>query len=64
VLVMDDADQAGAAVRAANRRLAAHQQIRGHTIWQEEDFPRTLTMKARRPLIEARLRELGVGETA
>src|SRR5439155_22686497 len=64
ILVMEDSARADEAVRAANHRLAAHQQIRGHTVWPDEDFPRTLTMKARRPVIEARLRELGVGETA
>lgn len=64
VLVMHEPTQAAAAVKAANRRLAPHQQIRGHTLWPDEDFPRTLTMKARRPLISERLRTMGVGETA
>lgn len=50
------------ALRAANGRLAAHQQIRGYTIWPEEDFPRTLTLKPRRPIIQARLKEMGVGD--
>lgn len=64
VLVMHDPAQAEAAVKAANRRLAPHQQIRGHTLWPDEDFPRTLTLKARRPVISERLKEMGVGETA
>ena len=64
VLVTEHPEQADEAIRSANRRLSGHQQIRGYTIWPEEDFPRTLTMKARRPLIEARLKELGVGEVA
>jgi long-chain acyl-CoA synthetase len=64
VLVMHEPDRAAAAVRAANKRLAAHQQIRGHTLWPDDDFPRTLTMKPRRPIISARLKEMGVGETA
>ena len=64
ILVMHDASNADDAVKTANRRLAPHQQIRSHTLWPDEDFPRTLTMKARRPVISERLRELGVGETA
>jgi long-chain acyl-CoA synthetase len=64
VLVTEQPEQADEAIRATNRRLSGHQQIRGYTIWPDEDFPRTLTMKARRPLIEARLKELGVGEVA
>jgi long-chain acyl-CoA synthetase len=65
VLVFHEAGaRADDVVKSANRRLAAHQQIRGYTVWPEEDFPRTLTLKARRPAIEARLQELGVGETA
>jgi long-chain acyl-CoA synthetase len=64
ILVMNDASTTDEAVKTANRRLAPHQQIRGHTLWPDEDFPRTLTMKARRPLISERLRELGIGETA
>jgi long-chain acyl-CoA synthetase len=64
VLVMHEPERAEEAVKAANKRLGAHQQVRGHSLWPEEDFPRTLTMKPRRPMIEARLREMGVGETA
>ena len=64
VLVMHEPGRAEEVVKAANRRLAPHQQIRGHTVWPEEDFPRTLTMKPRRPPIEQRLKEMGVGETA
>jgi long-chain acyl-CoA synthetase len=58
ILAMHDPGQASVAVKAANGRLSAHQQIRGFTLWPEDDFPRTLTMKARRPVIEARLPEL------
>ncbi|MCC7107529.1 MAG: AMP-binding protein [Chloroflexi bacterium] len=58
ILAMHEPAQASAAVKSANGRLSAHQQIRGFTLWPEDDFPRTLTMKARRPVIEARLPEL------
>ena len=64
VLVMHDPERAEEAVKAANKRLGAHQQVRGHSLWPEDDFPRTLTMKPRRPVIEEQLREMGVGETA
>lgn len=49
VLLMDDPSQAKAVVQLANKQLASHQQIRGFTIWPEQDFPRTHTLKVRRP---------------
>ncbi len=58
VLLASDADAAAAAVKATNRHLGIHQRVRGTTLWPDEDFPRTLTLKARRPEIEARLRVL------
>ncbi|MCK5646929.1 MAG: AMP-binding protein, partial [Anaerolineales bacterium] len=35
-------------IRTANACLAPHQQIHGYTIWPEEDFPRTHTLKVKR----------------
>jgi long-chain acyl-CoA synthetase len=61
VLLTSDADAAAAAVKAVNRRLAIHQRVRGTTLWPDDDFPRTLTLKARRPEIEARVRALRAG---
>ncbi|HZU07800.1 MAG TPA: AMP-binding protein [Chloroflexota bacterium] len=58
VLLASDPAQAAAAVKAVNRQLAVYQRIRGMTLWPEEDFPRTLTMKPRRAEIEPRVREL------
>ncbi|HEU5381392.1 MAG TPA: AMP-binding protein [Ktedonobacteraceae bacterium] len=49
VLLMEDADQARAAIQQANKQLASHQQVRGFTIWPETDFPRTHTLKVKRP---------------
>jgi long-chain acyl-CoA synthetase len=49
VLLMDDASQAKSAIQQANKQLASHQQIRGFTIWPETDFPRTHTLKVKRP---------------
>src|SRR5436853_3705737 len=34
---------AGDVVRGANQRLAAHQQIRRHTVWPDDSFPMTPT---------------------
>ncbi|HLH21051.1 MAG TPA: AMP-binding protein [Chloroflexota bacterium] len=58
VLLASDADAAAAAVKAVNRHLAIHQRVRSTTLWPDEDFPRTLTLKPRRPEIETRLRTL------
>ena len=42
----------------ANRQLASHQRIRTHSVWSGDDFPRTHTMKIKKPLVlEAILRE-------
>jgi long-chain acyl-CoA synthetase len=64
VLVMEDPSQVETAVERANKQLAAHQRIRTHTIWPEEDFPRTHTLKVRRPEVERRLREMATPERA
>jgi long-chain acyl-CoA synthetase len=49
ILLMEDPSQAKAAIHQANKQLAPHQQIRGYTIWPETDFPRTHTLKVKRP---------------
>ncbi len=43
------------AVRRANARLAPHQRARGYTLWPDDDFPRTNTLKVKRPEVEAYL---------
>jgi long-chain acyl-CoA synthetase len=48
VLLMDDASKAKTVIQQTNKQLASHQQIRGFTIWPEEDFPRTNTLKVKR----------------
>ena len=55
VLLTDDADSAEAVVRDANAHLAGHQQIRGWSVWPEEDFPRTASLKVKKRLILERL---------
>ena len=58
VLVLADAAQEEAVIQAANAKLAPHQQIRGSTVWPDEDLPRTHTLKVRKPDILARLDDL------
>ncbi|MFN2418549.1 MAG: AMP-binding protein, partial [Candidatus Limnocylindria bacterium] len=49
VLILLDGADAAAVVREANTKLGGHQQIRGHSTWPDEDFPRTPSMKVRKP---------------
>ena len=55
VLVMDDPAMAEDVIRDANGQLGAHQQIRAHSIWADEDFPRTHTLKVKKREVIARL---------
>ncbi len=50
-LVMDDADKAQEAVAWTNGQLAEQQRIRGFTVWQDEDFPRTHTLKVKKQMV-------------
>ena len=64
VLLLDDPADEDAVIRAANTRLAPHQQIRGTTLWPDADLPRTHTLKVRKPDILARLGDLERPATA
>jgi long-chain acyl-CoA synthetase len=64
VLLLDDPAMADAVVRDANAQLGAHQQIRGVTIWPDEDLPRTLTLKVKKRIVLDRLAELERGVAA
>jgi len=55
ILLLDDADKAKAIVQQVNKQLASHQQVRGFTIWPNDDFPRTHTMKVKRQDVLAML---------
>jgi len=57
VLLMADTSAAEAVVRDANAQLGAHQQIRSHSIWPDEDFPRTPTLKVKKRVILERLND-------
>jgi long-chain acyl-CoA synthetase len=61
VLLADDPSVAELVVRDANARLAGHQQIRGWSVWPDEDFPRTPSMKVKKRLVIEAL-ERGDGE--
>ena len=61
VLLLDDPSTADTVVRDANAQLGAHQQIRGVTIWPDEDFPRTHTLKVKKRIVLDRLAELENG---
>jgi len=51
VLLLRDADEAADVVRTANTQLAPNQQIRGFSVWPEEDLPRTSTLKVKKATI-------------
>jgi long-chain acyl-CoA synthetase len=53
VVILSDRADADAVMRQANAQLGGHQQIRGITPWPEDEFPRTTTLKVKRPEIVA-----------
>ena len=54
-LILEDADAAQEVVAWANGQLAEQQRVRGFTVWPEEDFPRTHTLKVRKPVVIDRI---------
>ena len=50
-LILDNADTAPEAVSWTNGQLAEQQRIRGFTIWPDEDFPRTHTLKVKKQIV-------------
>jgi long-chain acyl-CoA synthetase len=64
VLLLDDPGQAEAVVRDANARLGAHQQIRGWTIWPDDDLPRTAALKVKKHIVLERLAEMAARPAA
>ena len=55
VLLLDDAGAASAIVRDANGKLSGPQQIRGHSVWPDDDLPRTHTLKVKKGVLMERL---------
>jgi long-chain acyl-CoA synthetase len=55
LLEKPDPDKAKAIIQQANKQLAPHQQIKGFTLWPEDDFPRTHTLKVKRQEVQQEL---------
>ena len=55
VLLLDNSSNglqdSRAIIDSVNSRLADHQRITSHSVWPEEDFPRTHTLKVRKALV-------------
>ena len=50
-LLLDDGTDPAHAVRSANAALADHQRIQGFTVWTDDDFPRTHTLKVKKQVV-------------
>ena len=50
-LILEDAEEAEEIVSWANGQLAEQQRIRSFTVWPEEDFPRTHTLKVKKGVV-------------
>lgn len=50
-LILADDHDPEAIVSWANAQLAEQQHVRGFTVWPEEDFPRTHTLKVKKPAL-------------
>lgn len=65
VLLMREGESAaGDIVEQVNAGLASYQRIQGFTVWPEEDFPRTHTLKVRKHLVLEKLQKDKSSETA
>ena len=62
-LIIPDPARAPDAVAWANGRLAEHQRVRGFTVWPDEDFPRTHTLKVKKALLTDMLLSEGEAES-
>ena len=50
-LRMEEPEEATEAVSWANGQMAEHQHVKGFTIWPDDDFPRTHTLKVKKGLV-------------
>ena len=50
-LILDDPNTAREAVDWTNSQLAEQQRVRGFTVWPDEDFPRTHTLKVKNQVV-------------
>ena len=58
ILLMENPDHAQIAIEQTNAQLASHQRVRGYSIWPEEDFPRTYTLKVRKTEVLENLQKM------
>lgn len=63
VIIPNEGEDGGTAIADANPQLAAHQQIRGFTVWPDEEFPRTHTLKVKKNVVLERLMADAQGES-
>ena len=59
VFLLKDREQVAAIVRDTNTKLSGSQQIRGWTIWPEEEFPTTPTQKVKKRVVIDQLLNMG-----
>lgn len=64
VFLLKDAALVETIVREANTKLSGSQQIRGWTIWPDDDFPTTPTQKVKKRFVVERLVQLQRGDRA
>ncbi len=50
-LILDGSDEPETVIAWANGQLAEQQRVRGFTVWPDEDFPRTHTLKVKKPVL-------------
>ncbi len=50
-LILENSDEAQQVVDWANSQLAEYQRVRGFTVWPDEDFPRTHTLKVKNQIV-------------
>ena len=55
VLLLEKGTDAQKVVEAANGRLLARQRVRDHTVWPDDDLPRTPTGKVRKAMVRDRI---------
>src|SRR6185503_20443599 len=64
VFLVKDKEQVASIVRDTNVKLSGNQQIRGWTIWPEDEFPTTPTQKVKKRFVVDHLLTMGRVEQA
>ncbi len=59
VLLIESGANPDRIIRVSNLKLQRHQRIKGYTLWEEADFPRTATLKVRKPEVIRKVLEAG-----